>query len=106
MGLLRRHRVLLAAFFSLLFVCTQQEAAGHAITHFKLGATQQQLSNPQPDVPCIECELLAGSSAALVSSAAVVVVVFHDYLAVLCPPIPLTLLRYSYYRSRAPPAFS
>jgi hypothetical protein len=105
-GLLRRHRALLAILFSLLFICTQQEAARHALTHFKSGATHQQLSSQQLDSSCIECELLAGSSAALTSTFSAPAAVFSTYLAVTLQTTAPAIPRRSFYRSRAPPALS
>ena len=105
-GLLRRHRALLAILFSLLFISTQQEAARHALTHFKVGVAHQQLSSQQLDSPCIECELLAGGSAALTSTFSVPAAVVSTYLAVTLQTIAPAIARRSFYRSRAPPPFS
>lgn len=105
-GLLRQHRALLAVLFSLLFVCAQQEAARHALTHFRIGAQHQQLSSSQLDAPCIECELLAGGSTAIPSASPIVSTVFGSYLAIRLAPIAPALTRRVAYRSRAPPALS
>jgi hypothetical protein len=102
----RRYRAVFVLLLSLLLVGTQQEVFRHALTHFKLGPAQQELSSTQAGAPCVECALLAAGSVAIPAAAPVVTASPSPYVATPPAPAAPTLARPSFYRSRAPPSLS
>ena len=102
-----RFRSAFAILLCLLLVGAQHEALRHALSHVASHAATQPLALPATaDVPCIECALIAGGTAAvggrIHASAAPVPASGHP----LPPPAAWSQPAPAYYRSRAPPSLS
>ena len=75
----------------LLLLSLQHQGYVHPLTHFAFdGPRDTAVTNPQADVPCVECALLAGGVDAV-----------HAHPAVLAADSPPSNLIFHSYHSRA-----
>ena len=99
-------RALLYFFVALTFVCTQQEAVLHALTHFQeqLAKYQNKDKSPTETTPCLKCLALAPMSGALPSVLPDTLLTRHE----VEPPGPSPQISYAHvgdppFSARAPP---